>query len=48
VVVNNKKLSKQIKIENFKFIPKFFAAAVIGENPKDFGLELNPLSTYQK
>jgi Transglycosylase SLT domain len=48
VVIDNKKLSKQIKMENFKLIPKFFAAAIIGENPKDFGLKLKPLSTYQK
>jgi membrane-bound lytic murein transglycosylase D len=39
-------LSKQFKAENFKYVPKFFAAAIIGENPQDFGLTLQPISTY--
>jgi len=39
-------LSKQFQSENFKYVPKFFAAAIIGENPQDFGLKLQPLSTY--
>jgi len=39
-------LSKQFQMENFKYVPKFFAAAIIGENPQDFGLKLQPLSTY--
>jgi hypothetical protein len=41
-------LSKQFQSENFKYVPKFFAAAIIGENPQDFGLILQPLSTYSK
>lgn len=41
-------LSKQFQAENFKYVPKFFAAAIIGENPQDFGLKLQPLSTYSK
>lgn len=41
-------LSKQFQSENFKYVPKFFAAAIIGENPQDFGLSLQPLSTYSK
>ncbi|MGQ0540700.1 MAG: FHA domain-containing protein [Blastocatellia bacterium] len=41
-------LSKQFQSENFKYVPKFFAAAIIGENPQDFGLNLKPLSTYSK
>jgi hypothetical protein len=48
MVINSQELSKQLQSENFKYVPKFFAAAIIGENPKDFGLELKPLSTYQK
>lgn len=39
-------LSKQFQAENFKYVPKFFAAAIIGENPQDFGLNLQPISTY--
>jgi pSer/pThr/pTyr-binding forkhead associated (FHA) protein len=41
-------LSKQFQAENFKYVPKFFAAAIIGENPQDFGLKLQPISTYNK
>ena len=41
-------LSKQFQTENFKYVPKFFAAAIIGENPQDFGLNLQPLSSYSK
>lgn len=41
-------LSKQFQSENFMYVPKFFGAAIIGENPADFGLNLRPLSTYSK
>ena len=41
-------LSKQFQAENFKYVPKFFAAAIIGENPQDFGLNLQPISSYSK
>jgi hypothetical protein len=41
-------LSKQFQSENFKYVPKFFAAAIIGENPQDFGMTLQPISTYSK
>jgi pSer/pThr/pTyr-binding forkhead associated (FHA) protein len=41
-------LSKQFQAENFKYVPKFFAAAIIGENPQDFGLKLQPISSYNK
>jgi hypothetical protein len=48
LVANADKLSKQFQLENVKYVPKFFAAAIVGENPRDFGLELLPLSTYVK
>lgn len=48
LIANGEKLSKQFQAENFKYVPKFFAAAIIGENPEDFGLKLQPLSTYSK
>jgi membrane-bound lytic murein transglycosylase D len=38
----------QFKGENIKYVPKFFATAIIGENPQDFGVSLQPLSTYAK
>ncbi|MCB1025660.1 MAG: transglycosylase SLT domain-containing protein [Acidobacteria bacterium] len=34
----------QFQRENIKYVPKFFAAAIIGENPKAFGLDIEPLS----
>ena len=46
LISNSESLSKQFKSENFKYVPKFFAAAIIGQNPQDFGLNLQPLSTY--
>jgi hypothetical protein len=48
LIANGEKLSDQFQSENFKYVPKFFAAAIIGENPKDFGLRIHPLSTYSK
>lgn len=39
---------KQFNAENIKYVPKFFAAAIVGENPQDFGVSLQPLSTYAK
>ena len=40
--------AKQFSNENVKYVPKFFATAIIGENPQDFGVSLQPLSTYTK
>lgn len=48
LIANSDKLSKQFQMENFKYVPKFFAAAIIGEYPQEFGLKLQPLSTYSK
>lgn len=48
LISNSEKLSKQFQSENFKYVPKYFAAAIVGENPTDFSLTLQPLSTYTK
>jgi hypothetical protein len=32
--------------ESSRYVPLFFAAAIVGENPQDFGIESRPLSTY--
>ncbi len=48
LISNSEILSKQFQAENFKYVPKFFAAAIIGENPQDFGLNLQPVSSYTK
>lgn len=34
----------QFQMEGFKYFPKFLAAMIIGENPKTFGINMNPLS----
>ena len=41
-------IGEQFRRENVKYVPKFFAAAIIGENPQDFGIQMQPLSTYTK
>ncbi len=41
---NSKKLDKQFQSEAIKYLPKFFAAAIAGENPQDFGATTQPLS----
>lgn len=38
---------RQFEAENIKYVPKFFAAAIIGENPQDFGINMMPLSSYK-
>lgn len=42
---NATSLDEQFQSEAVKYIPKFLAAAIIGENPKDFALSTKPLST---
>lgn len=42
---NASALDEQFRLEAVKYIPKFLAAAIIGENPPDFGLSAKPLST---
>lgn len=44
LVANADKLPTQFQRENVKYVPKFFAAAIIGENPQDFGVSMIPLS----
>jgi hypothetical protein len=43
-IASDSKYGKQFKSENIKYVPKFFAAAIIGENPKVFGINGTPLS----
>jgi hypothetical protein len=46
LVANSNKLDRFFQNENVKYVPKFFAAAIVGETPWAFGLPMNPLSTY--
>ncbi len=48
LVANSDKLAEQFQRENIKYVPKFFAAAIIGENPRDFGIDMLPLSLYTR
>jgi hypothetical protein len=41
------RLDKTFQNENVHYVPRFFAAAIIGENPQAFGLKLQPLSSYE-
>lgn len=40
------KLDETFQTENVFYVPRFFAAAIIGENPRAFGLKLQPLSAH--
>ena len=42
---NRDKLDDQFRNESAAYVPAFFAAALIGENPGNFGLSTPPLST---
>jgi serine/threonine protein kinase len=43
--VNREHLDEQFRRENAGYVPRFFAAAIIGENPQSFGLQTPPLTT---
>jgi membrane-bound lytic murein transglycosylase D len=40
------KVDETFTPENTLYVPRFFAAAIIGENPQAFGLQTQPLSSY--
>lgn len=40
-------LDENFRNENAHYVPNFFAAAIIGENPSVFGLQMPPLSSGQ-
>lgn len=39
-------LSEQFKVENSRYLPRFIAAAIVGENPSVFGIDVPPLSLH--
>jgi len=41
------KLDATFQSENVYYVPRFFAAAIIGENPNAFALQMQPLSSYE-
>ena len=40
------KLDETFRSESVYYVPRFFAAAIIGENPGAFGLQSQPLSAH--
>jgi membrane-bound lytic murein transglycosylase D len=46
LTADRSKLDETFRSENVFYVPRFFAAAIIGENPQSFGLQSQPLSTY--
>jgi pSer/pThr/pTyr-binding forkhead associated (FHA) protein len=45
LMANQEKLDRYFKSENVHYVPRFFAAAIVGENPLSFGISMKPLST---
>jgi soluble lytic murein transglycosylase-like protein len=43
---NSSRLSVPLNAETQNYAPRFFAAAILGENPHRFGLEIQRLSAY--
>ncbi|MDX6444250.1 MAG: hypothetical protein QOH71_1324 [Blastocatellia bacterium] len=41
------KLDKSFRSESVYYVPRFLAAAIIGENPQAFGLQTRPLSSIE-
>ena len=42
---NRDRLDESFRNEGAGYVPMFFAAAIVGENPRNFGLQMAPLST---
>jgi len=45
LLANRDRLDATFKTENAYYVPRFFAAAIIGENPQTFTLQTPPLTT---
>jgi hypothetical protein len=46
LTANSDKLDPTFQNESVYYVPRFFAAAIIGENPQAFGLQTQPLSSF--
>jgi hypothetical protein len=46
LTANRGKLDETFRNESVFYVPRFFAAAIIGENPQMFRLQTQPLSSY--
>jgi hypothetical protein len=47
LLANKEELDHYFQQENVKYVPKFFAAAIVGETPEAFDLKIRMLSTYE-
>ena len=47
LTAERERLDTTFQKENVYYVPRFFAAAIVGENPQAFGLETQPLSSYE-
>lgn len=47
LTAGREKLNETFQTENVHYVPRFFAAAIIGENPTAFGLNQQSLSSYE-
>jgi FHA domain-containing protein/transglycosylase-like protein with SLT domain len=48
LLAKKEELDRYFQNENVKYVPKFFAATIVGENPEAFGLQIRKLSTYDQ
>lgn len=48
LLARREELDHWFQNENVKYVPKFFAAAIVGENPISFGLQIRKLTTYDQ
>jgi membrane-bound lytic murein transglycosylase D len=48
LLANRDALDESFRRETAGYVPSFFAAAIIGENPRNFGLKMPPLSTLAR
>ena len=46
LTANSHKLDAAFQNESVYYVPRFFAAAILGENPQTFGLQTQPLSSF--
>lgn len=46
MTADRSKLDETFRSESVFYVPRFFAAAIIGENPQAFGLQFQPLSSH--
>lgn len=46
LTADRSKLDETFRNESVFYVPRFFAAAIVGENPQVFGLQMQPLSSH--